>query len=62
MQRSHPIFVLGCRVRAMLNEEPRDIEMTARGRPMQRSHPISVLGCRVRAVLNEEPCEIEMTA
>ena len=29
MQRSLPIFVLGCRVRAVLNEEPREFEMTA---------------------------------
>ena len=62
MQRRLPIFVLGCRVRAGLNEEPREIEMTAFGCRMQRSHPIFVLGCRVRAVLNEEPREIEMTA
>jgi len=62
MQRSLPIFVLGCHVRAVLNEEPREIEMTAPGRLMQRSLPIFVLGCRVRAVLNEEPREIEMTA
>jgi len=29
MQRCLPVLVLGCRVGAVLNEEPREIQMTA---------------------------------
>jgi len=62
MQRSRPVFVPGCHVGAVLDEEPCEIEMTARGRQMQRGLPDIVLGVRVGAVLDEELCEIEKTA
>ncbi len=54
-------LVQGCRVGAVLNEEPYKIEMTAEGCQMEWGRPTLVLGCCVGAVLNEEPCEIEMT-
>ncbi len=61
MQRSLPIFLLGCRVRAMLDEELREIQATPKGHLMQRSLPVFLLGCRVRAVLNEELRKIQIT-
>jgi len=61
MQRSRPIFVLGRRIGAVVYEEPREIQMTPKGRLIQGSPPIFVLGCRIGAVLDEEPREIQMT-
>ena len=51
MQRSRPIFVLGCRIGAVLYEEPREIQITPKGRLMQHSRPIFLPGCRIGAVL-----------
>jgi hypothetical protein len=61
MERSPPTHVLGCYVSAVLDEEPRDTEMTAGGRLMERSPPALVLGCHAGAVLNEELRKIVMT-
>jgi hypothetical protein len=50
MQRSRPVIVLGCRISAMLDEEPGQIHMTPFEHPMQRSRPVNAVGCRVGAV------------
>ena len=49
------IFVLGY---VVFDEEPREIQMSIRERPMQRSQPILVLRCHVNAVLDEEWCKM----
>ena len=61
MQWSRPVLAPGCRVCAVLDEEPGQIHMTHFGCPMQRSRPVVALGCRVGAVLDEEPGQINMT-
>ncbi len=61
MQRSLPVFLLGCRVSAVLDEELHEIQMSPFGRLMQRSLPVFVLGCRVRTVLDEELRKIQIT-
>jgi len=52
--------VLGCRVGAVIDEEPCNIKMTLAGRRMECCRPGLVLGCYVGAVLDEELCDIEM--
>ena len=53
-------MLVGYCVRAVLEEEPSEIEMTIEECPMERSPPILVLVCCVGAVLDEEPCKVEM--
>ena len=61
MQRSRPVLVLGCRVGAVLDEEPGHIHVIPCGCPMQRSRPVLVLGCHVGAMLDQKPGQIYMT-
>ena len=61
MERGRPVLALGCQVGAVLDEEPGQIHLTLKGRPMQRGRPVLALGCHVGAVLDEEPGHIHKT-
>ena len=54
-------MVPGCHIRAVLDKEPCEIEVTAEGRQMKGSRPALVLGSHVDALLDEELRDIEMT-
>src|SRR5260221_528376 len=52
------MVVVGCRVRAMLEEQAcKSLRSTPRC-PMQRSPPVLVPGCRVGAMLQKQACNV----
>jgi hypothetical protein len=61
MQRSS-LLVLGCRVRAFLNEETREIHVTPLECPVKWSPSMLVLSRCIGTVLDEQPRNIHMTA
>jgi hypothetical protein len=57
MQRSRPIAVLHRGDCAVLEEDPREFDVSPVRRPKQRSRPIAVLHHGVCAVLEKDPRE-----
>ena len=64
MQRSRPVIALGCRVGAMLDEEPGQIHMTPFERPMQRSRPSFLWAVALAQCVNDlmKSCVVERLA